>query len=129
MIRLGSTLVLLSLLIGGGVVAAGGGGAAAPEGVPSGAARVATPAPPADTLSYTVTAGEAFITDLPGTLRDQPVESYAIVEAPSMSWLVDRSFFWRTDQVDPGQYAIRLRATITDAPPDTLALHITVVAP
>jgi hypothetical protein len=128
--RLGPIMLTLSLMLGGGLFAATGGSAAS-DVVPTGAPRVATfgPSPAADTLEYSVTAGDAFITDLPATLREQPVESYAIVDAPSMSWLVDRSFFWRTDQAEPGRHTVRLRATIADAPPDTLALLITVSAP
>lgn len=98
--------------------------------VPAAHHRVANIGPTApDTLRYQVTAGTVFITDLPPSLDAGPVESYAIIRAPSMSWLVDRSFFWRTATADAGTHSIRLRAEAANAPPDTLVLQIDVTPP
>ena len=49
----------------------------------------------ADTLRATVRAGETLIVALPPVVGG--VEAvYRTVEAPALSWLVDRSFMWRT---------------------------------
>lgn len=125
-------VLLFAALSGGGVAGTlpAINDAAAVDLVPTAFHRVAKIGPTAaDTLTYQVTTGEVFITDLPPSLDANTVDAYAIIRAPAMSWLVDRSFFWRTAATDAGTHAIRLRADLADAPPDTLTLQIDVTSP
>ena len=65
-----------------------------------------TDAPPpsveakADTLRHSVRAGETLIAAL-------PAPDYRAVDPPALSWLVDRSFMWRTLAQERGTLAIR----------------------
>lgn len=86
------------------------------------------PAPPpyadqasrADTLRYTVRAGETLIVALPATGE----ASYEVVEAPALSWLVDRSFMWRTLARERGTLPVRLRRTAPGRAPDEVVLLV-----
>ena len=62
----------------------------------------------ADTLRYDVRAGEPLIVALPARVRGDAVR-YVVDEAPALSWLVDRSFLWRTRPGERGEVAVRLR--------------------
>ena len=93
--------------------------AAAPPSVRARPART-------DTLSSTVRAGETLILALPDTLDARPVASYAVVRAPARSWLVDRSFLWRTLPRDAGTHRLLFEAAFAEAPPETLAVRVTV---
>jgi hypothetical protein len=66
---------------------------------------------------------------LPAVIDGRSVATYQLVRSPALSWLVGRSFFWRTRPGDTGAHTIRLRATYADAPPDTVALRVDVAAP
>ena len=66
----------------------------------------------AETLSYVIQAGEVLILNLPGTLGVQEVDSYRIVKAPALSWLVTRSFFWRTLAKDVGAHEMKFKAVV-----------------
>ncbi len=79
-----------------------------------------------DTLRSTVRAGETLILALPDTLGARPVASYAVVRAPARSWLVDRSFLWRTLPRDAGTHRLLFEAAFAEAPPETLAVRVTV---
>ncbi len=59
----------------------------------------------ADTLHYTVRAGQPLLVSLPATVGGRPA-AYRVVSAPAMSWLVDRSFFWQTLATESGQMAV-----------------------
>lgn len=99
----------------------------APQQTPAPPARsTALPAMP-DTLYQQVQAGEILIFALPDSLAGRPVAAYAVVRAPALSWLVDRSFFWRTLEQDDGRHALRLAATFADRTTDTLvvSVHVT----
>ncbi|MEM1118070.1 MAG: hypothetical protein AAGJ11_16275 [Bacteroidota bacterium] len=62
--------------------------------------RVPSSVAHADTLRHTVQAGETLIAAL-------PAPDYRAVNAPALSWLVDRSFMWRTLPQERGTLAIR----------------------
>lgn len=55
---------------------------------------------PADTIRHTVLAGETLIVDLRR-------EGYRALNPPALSWLVDRSFMWRTLDQERGTLAVR----------------------
>lgn len=82
--------------------------------------------PADDPLERTIAAGETLIVALPDAVDGTAVESYRIAEAPALSGLADRSFFWRTQAEDTGTHRILFHAERSDAPADTLALHVTV---
>ena len=65
-------------------------------------------ASPADTLRYTVRAGETLIVALPPRAAGREVR-YEVEEAPALSWLVDRSFMWRTLRQERGTLPVRFR--------------------
>ncbi|PAP77362.1 hypothetical protein BSZ37_13420 [Rubrivirga marina] len=75
----------------------------APAPPPYGAAEAS-----ADTLRYSVRAGETLIVALPGRVAGADV-SYEVIQAPALSWLVDRSFMWRTLARERGTLPVRLR--------------------
>ena len=66
--------------------------------------------PVAETLSFIIQAGDVLIFNLPDRINGQEVESYRIKSSPSLSWLVDYSFFWRTLTKDSGEHTILLSA-------------------
>ncbi len=103
-------------------------GTYAPGGVPvhHAAADGSLFSPRSDTLRYVVKRGTVFIAALPDTLADQPVSAYAVLRAPAMSWLVDRSFFWRTRPEDTGSATLLFRVSFANAPDDTLAVRVDV---
>ncbi len=88
------------------------------------------PAPPpyadqasrADTLRYSVRAGETLIVALPVPAGSEA--SYEVVEAPALSWLVDRSFMWRTLARERGVLPVRLRRTTTGRAPEEVVLLV-----
>lgn len=80
------------------VVAGAGLAASAPPertDTPNRSAEVA-----ADTLRHTVQAGETLIAALPSP-------GYRCLNPPALSWLVDRSFMWRTLPQERGSLAVR----------------------
>ena len=85
---------------------------------PSAGARTAPPAPAADTLRASVRAGETLIVGLPDGA------TYEVVRAPALSWLVDRSFMWRTLPAERGALPVVLRRR--GAAADTLVLLVEV---
>lgn len=81
---------------------------------------------PADTIRGRVTAGEPLIMTLPAMLSDRPVAAYHPLRAPALSWLVGRSFFWRTRSEDAGTHTLLVRAAFDQSPPDTLTILVDV---
>ena len=79
-----------------------------------------------DSLQYTTQAGEVLIIDLPGEPGTENLVRYALLRAPTLSWLVGDSFFWRTREKDAGLHELLFRATYSNAPPDTLVLQVDV---
>lgn len=81
------------------------------------------PAPAAaDTLRFTLPAGEALVAALPGEVST----TYRVVRAPALSWLVGRSFFWQTVPAERGREFVLLERERADGRTDTLVLVIDV---
>ena len=83
-------------------------GAAAPPERAAAPARYAVAQ--ADTLRAEVRAGETLIVALPA-VADGVETAYRVVEAPALSWLVDRSFMWRTLPAERGELPVRFERT------------------
>ena len=79
----------------------------------------------ADTLRYAVTAGQPLIVQLPAEVRGRDA-SYKLLRGPALSWLVDRSFFWRTLSSEHGTMHVLIERRAEGREPDTLVLAITV---
>lgn len=77
---------------------------------------------PADTLRETVPAGEPLIMTLPPRTN----ASYAPLRVPALSWLVDRSFVWRTRPEDTGMHTMTFTVTANSASADTLVVQVRV---
>jgi hypothetical protein len=70
-----------------------------------------------------VRAGETLIVALPGRIGGSEV-SYEVIEAPALSWLVDRSFMWRTLSRERGTLPVRLRRTLSGRAAEDLVLLV-----
>ena len=79
----------------------------------------------ADTLRYAVTAGQPIIVQLPDEHRGRDA-SYRLLRGPALSWLVDRSFFWRTLSSEYGTMHVLIERRAEGRERDTLVLAITV---
>ena len=97
------------------------GAASAQRAVPAASSLQASVA--ADTLRYSVRAGETLIVGLPARVAGVEVD-YEIDEAPALSWLVDRSFMWRTLAQERGTLPVRLRRTASGRADDVVVLLV-----
>lgn len=79
-----------------------------------------------DTLRHHIQGGEILIIALPGEVGGRPVNQYALVRAPALSGLVDRSFMWRTLPNDAGSHDVLIAAVIDSVSTDTLVVSVTV---
>lgn len=79
----------------------------------------------ADTLRYAVTAGQPLIVQLPAEVRGRDA-SYRLLRGPALSWLVDRSFFWRTLSSEYGTMHVLIERYSEGREPNTLVLAVTV---
>lgn len=79
------------------------------------------PAAAADTLRYELTAGRSLVVPLPGP----DDATFRGVRVPSLSWVVDRSFGWRTLPGEIGREYILIQRR-TQARIDTLVLVVDV---
>ncbi|WP_412067614.1 hypothetical protein [Rubrivirga sp. IMCC43871] len=79
--------------------------------------------PAADTLRYAVRAGETLIVALPARLGGTAV-TYEVADAPALSWLVDRSFMWRTLARERGALPVLLRRLAPGRAPETIVLLV-----
>ncbi|NNF57352.1 MAG: hypothetical protein HKN04_03840 [Rhodothermaceae bacterium] len=77
----------------------------------------------ADTLFASVQAGEPLVLSLPETYRGGAAE-YRLLRGPALSWLVDRSFFWRTLPAERGLLFVLIERVAPGVQPDTLVLAI-----
>jgi len=78
----------------------------------------------ADTIRTTVQAGEALVVALPEQ-HGGAEATYRVVEAPALSWLVDRSFFWQTLASERGLRLVRFERTAGGArSPFVLAVEV-----
>ena len=78
-----------------------------------------------DTLRASGSTGETLILALPDAMDGQEVTGYRILRAPSLSGLVDRSYFWRPQTHPAGEYTIVFEATFEEPPVDTLIVLAT----
>lgn len=78
----------------------------------------------ADTLRYQVRAGDALLVSLPPRVGGAEV-AYAVVQAPAMSWLVDRSFLWQTIPTERGLMAVVLSQTAAAREDLVLLIEVT----
>lgn len=70
-----------------------------------------------------VVPGEPLIVQLPKTYQGAPA-SYELLEGPALSWLVDRSFFWRTLRSERGTLPIYFSRNVQGLPQSTLVLLV-----
>ena len=82
---------------------------------------------PADTLRYAVRAGETLIVALPPRVGGAEAR-YQVDRAPALSWLVDRSFMWRTLARERGLMPVVLRRLVAGREPETVVLLVEVTA-
>lgn len=64
--------------------------------------------PPAETLSFVIQAGDVLIFNLPQSIEGRSIDAYRIRTSPALSWIHERSFFWRTLAKDVGKHEILL---------------------
>jgi hypothetical protein len=81
--------------------------------------------PTSDTLFHSVRAGQPFLLALPPR-RDGEEVTYRLIEGPALSWLVDRSFLWKTTAQERGALPVRIERRAAGMAPDTLVLLIEV---
>ena len=68
-------------------------------------------------------AGETLIVALPPRVAGREVR-YQVQQAPALSWLVDRSFMWRTLRQERGTLPVRFRRTGGAGGTDELVLLV-----
>lgn len=81
----------------------------------------------ADTLRYAVRAGETLIVALPATVGGAEAR-YDVERAPALSWLVDRSFMWRTLARESGTMPVVLRRLVEGRAPETVVLMVEITS-
>ena len=79
-----------------------------------------------DTLTYFISSGEILIVNLPDRYLGYEIERYEIRSAPALSWLVERSFFWRTLGKESGSFDIVFDAISEGSRVDELVLAVNV---
>ena len=97
--------------------------ASAERAAPAGPYVAAEGSARADTLRYEVRAGDALIVGLPARVGGGEA-TYDLVDAPALSWLVDRSFVWQTLTQERGTLAVRVRRTVAGRAPDEVVLLV-----
>ncbi len=95
-----------------------------PEIRPTGTQIDESAKPKAETLSYIAQAGEVLIFNLPELLDGRKIDEYRIKEAPALSWLVKRSFFWRTLPKDVGKHEVLLNALVNGSAMESVVVEI-----
>ncbi len=76
----------------------------------------------ADTLRLAVASGEPLVTTLPG----ESAWTFRTLRAPALSWLVGRSFYWRTLPGERGREYVLIERRYRGEPQDTLVLVVDV---
>ncbi len=77
---------------------------------------------PADTLRLSVRSGEPLVTLIPGGDDD----TFRMLRAPALSWLVGRSFYWKTLADERGREFVLIERRVRGEVRDTLVLVIDV---
>lgn len=80
---------------------------------------------PADTVRLAVASGDPLVTELPG----DDAWTFRTLRAPALSWLVGRSFYWRTLPAERGREFVLIERRYRSEPQDTLVLVVDVGAP
>ena len=78
-----------------------------------------------DTLRLRVPSGEPVVTALPG----ESAWTFRSLRAPALSWLVGRSFYWKTLPGERGREFVLIERRYQSVPQDTLVLVIDVGSP
>ena len=77
----------------------------------------------ADTIRASIPAGETLILALPPEVGGAEA-SYEVLDAPALSWLVDRSFLWRTLERERGVLPVRFLRSAGGTRVDTLVVVV-----
>jgi hypothetical protein len=77
---------------------------------------------PPDTLRLAVRSGQPLVTALPG----ESSWTFRALRAPALSWLVDRSFYWKTLPGERGREFVLIERRYRSEPQDTLVLVVDV---
>lgn len=85
------------------------------------------PAPSADgfasdTVRLSIESGEPLVTALPG----ESSWTFRTLRAPALSWLVGRSFYWKTLPGERGREFVLIERRYRSEPQDTLVLVVDV---
>ncbi|TDI75691.1 MAG: hypothetical protein E2O84_03950 [Bacteroidetes bacterium] len=93
--------------------------------------RAHLPGPVFAARSDTIDAGHLFVTNLPDSIKGFPVYEYSARSLPLRSWLLNKSFFWKTTEQDRGDHALTffvfLEPKSVDAnsnPADSIIVHL-----
>jgi len=77
---------------------------------------------PSDTLRLSIASGEPLVAALPG----DPAWTFRSLRAPALSWLVGRSFYWRTLPGERGREYVLVERRYRSEPQDTLVVVVDV---
>ena len=77
---------------------------------------------PTDTLRLSIPSGEPLVVALPG----DPAWTFRTLRAPALSWLVGRSFYWRTMPGERGREYVLIERRYRSEPQDTLVVVVDV---
>lgn len=80
--------------------------------------------PKAETLSFVIQAGDVLIFNLPEIIEGRPVDTYSLRKSPALSWIYERSFFWRTLAKDVGKHEILLSGTRNGVQTEELVIQV-----
>jgi|GEM_PF-1611555 len=80
--------------------------------------------PKAETLSFVIQAGDVLIFNLPTSIEGRSVDSYSIRKSPALSWIHERSFFWRTLAKDVGKHEILLSGSRNGVNTEELVIQV-----
>ena len=80
--------------------------------------------PKAETLSFVIQAGEVLIFNLPESIEGRQVDFYQIRSSPALSWIHERSFFWRTLAKDVGKHEILLSGVRNGVSTEELIIQV-----
>lgn len=78
----------------------------------------------AETLSFIIQAGDVLIFNLPESIEGRQVDSYSISDSPALSWIHERSFFWRTLAKDVGKHEILLSGARNGVNTEELVIQV-----
>lgn len=80
--------------------------------------------PKAETLSFVIQAGDVLIFNLPDMIEGRSVDTYTLQKSPALSWIYERSFFWRTLPKDVGKHEILLSGSRNGVQTEELVIQV-----